>query len=101
MTVQEQIRANRWRTILLLLLFAVLVGVLGVVLAYVFEPSLLIVVAIAGFLYAIFSWFASGSMVGTWSPARRRSRNATTRSSTVCSRTWPSPRASSKRLSCG
>ena len=35
------------------------------------SPSLLIVVAIAGFLYAIFSWFASGSMVGSWTGAQR------------------------------
>ena len=59
------------RTAWLLLLFALLVGVLGVALAYVFQPSLLIVVAIAGFLYAIFSWFASGSMVGSWTGAQR------------------------------
>jgi heat shock protein HtpX len=70
-TVQEQIRANRWRTIWLLLLFALLVGLLGVSLAYVFDPSLLIVVAAAGFLYALFSWFASGSMVGSWTGAQK------------------------------
>jgi heat shock protein HtpX len=70
-TLQQQLRANRWRTIWLLLLFAVLVGVLGVVLAYVFQPSVLIAVAIAGFAYAIFSWFASGSMVGAWTGAER------------------------------
>ncbi len=69
MTLQEQIRANRWRTIWLLLMFAVLVGVLAVVLAFVFEPTLLIAVAVGGFLYAIFSWFASGSMVGAWTGA--------------------------------
>ena len=63
--VQEQIRANRWRTIWLLLLFALLVG--GARRACSRTSSsrrLLIVVAIGGFVYAIFSWFASGSMVG-------------------------------------
>ena len=71
MTVQEQIRANRWRTVWLLFLFAVLVGLLGLVLALVFQPSILIAVAIAGFAYAIFSWFASGSMVGSMTGAQR------------------------------
>jgi heat shock protein HtpX len=70
MTLQEQIRANRWRTLWLLFLFAVLVGALGFVLALVFEPSILIAVAIAGFLYALFSWFASGSMVGSMTGAQ-------------------------------
>ena len=71
MTLQEQIRANRWRTVWLLFLFAVLVGGLGLLLALVFQPSMLIAVAIAGFLYAIFSWFASGSMVGSMTGAQR------------------------------
>lgn len=71
MTLQEQIRANRWRTVWLLFLFAVLVGGLGLLLALVFQPSILIAVAIAGFLYAIFSWFASGSMVGSMTGAQR------------------------------
>jgi heat shock protein HtpX len=70
MTLQEQIRANRWRTLWLLFLFAVLVGALGFVLALVFQPTILIAVAIAGFLYALFSWFASGSMVGSMTGAQ-------------------------------
>jgi heat shock protein HtpX len=71
MTLQQQIRANRWRTIWLLFLFALLVGALGLVLALVFQPSILIAVAVAGFLYAIFSWFASGSMVGSMTGATK------------------------------
>ena len=38
MTLQEQIRANRWRTLWLLFLFALLVGVLGAVLGFAFQP---------------------------------------------------------------
>ena len=60
MTLQEQIRANRWRTLWLLFLFAVLVGVLGAVLGYAFQPSLLIVVGIVGIVYGIFSWLSAG-----------------------------------------
>jgi heat shock protein HtpX len=68
-TLQQQIRANRWRTLLLLFLFAVLVAGLGLLLAFVFDPTLLTVVAIAGLLYGIVSWLASGSMVGAMTGA--------------------------------
>ena len=71
MTLQQQIRANRLRTIWLLFLFALLVGGLGLLLASVFEPSILTVVAIAGLLYALFSWFAAGSMVSAMTGAQR------------------------------
>ena len=63
MTLQQQIRANRWRTLWLLLLFALLVGVLGAVLGYAFQPSLLIVVGVIGIVYGIFSWLSAGSIV--------------------------------------
>jgi heat shock protein HtpX len=62
-TLQEQIRANRWRTLWLIFLFAVLVGVLALVLGYVFQPSLLIVVGVIGIVYGIFSWLSAGSIV--------------------------------------
>jgi heat shock protein HtpX len=71
MTLQQQIRANRWRTVLLLFLFVLLVGGLGLLLAFVFDPTLLTVVAIGGILYAIVSWFASGSMIGAMTGATR------------------------------
>jgi len=73
-TLKEQIRANRWRTLWLLLLFAVLVGVLGGILALVFNLSILIVVAIVAFVYAIFSWFASGRIVAAVTGARPADR---------------------------
>jgi heat shock protein HtpX len=63
MTLQEQIRANRWRTLWLLFLFALLVGVLGLVLGYAFQPSLLVVVGVVGIVYGIFSWLSAGSIV--------------------------------------
>jgi heat shock protein HtpX len=62
-TLQQQLRANRWRTLWLLFLFAVLVGGVGLLLAFVFDPTILTVVAIIGIGYAIFSWFASASMI--------------------------------------
>jgi heat shock protein HtpX len=63
MTLQQQIRANRWRTIWLLFLFALLVIGVGLLLAFIFDPTILTVVAIGGIGYAIVSWFASSSMV--------------------------------------
>jgi heat shock protein HtpX len=63
MTLQQQIRANRWRTLWLLVLFALMVGLLGAVLGYAFQPSLLVVVAVVGIVYGIFSWIAAGGIV--------------------------------------
>lgn len=76
MTLQEQIRANRWRTLWLLLLFALLVGVLGAIVAFAYDLSLLIVVAIIGFVYAIFSWLAAGRMVAAVTGAKPADRAA-------------------------
>lgn len=63
MTLQQQIRANRWRTLWLLVLFALMVGLLGAVLGYAFQPSLLVVVGVVGIVYGIFSWLAAGGIV--------------------------------------
>ena len=84
MTLQEQIRANRWRTLWLLLLFALLVGVLGGVLGFVFDPSLLIVVGVVGFVYAIFSWLSRRPHRRRASPAPSPAEKRSTRGSTTC-----------------
>jgi heat shock protein HtpX len=76
MTLQEQIRANRWRTVWLLLLFALLVGVIGAIVGFAYDLSLLIVVAIVGFVYAIFSWLSAGRMVASITGARPADRAA-------------------------
>jgi heat shock protein HtpX len=75
-TLQEQIRANRWRTLWLLLLFALLVGALGAIAGFAFNLSLLIVVAIIGFVYAIFSWLAAGRIVAAVTGAKPADRAA-------------------------
>jgi heat shock protein HtpX len=62
-TLQEQIRSNRWRTLWLLILFALLVGLVGAVLAFAFQPSLLVVVGVVGIVYGIFSWLSAGRIV--------------------------------------
>jgi heat shock protein HtpX len=74
MTLKEQIRANRWRTLWLLFLFAVLVGVLGLVLGYAFQPSLLVVVGIVGIVYGIFSWISAGKIVAAATGAQPADR---------------------------
>jgi heat shock protein HtpX len=71
MTLQQQIRANRWRTLWLLLLFALLVAGVGLLLAFIFDPTILTVVAIIGFGYALVSWFASSRMVAGITGAQR------------------------------
>jgi heat shock protein HtpX len=63
MTLQQQIRANRWRTLWLIVLFALMVGLLGAILGYAFQPSLLVVVGVVGIVYGIFSWLSAGSIV--------------------------------------
>jgi heat shock protein HtpX len=70
MTLQQQIRGNRWRTLWLLVLFALLVGVLGLILGYAFQPSLLVVVGVVGIVYGIFSWLSAGSIVAGATGAR-------------------------------
>jgi heat shock protein HtpX len=71
MTLQQQIRANRWRTLWLLLLFALLVAGVGLLLAFIFDPTILTVVAIIGFGYALISWFASSRMVASITGAQK------------------------------
>jgi heat shock protein HtpX len=73
-TLQEQIRANRWRTLWLLLLFAILVGVIGAILGFAFNLSLLIVVGIVGLVYAFFSWLSAGQMVAAVTGAKPADR---------------------------
>jgi heat shock protein HtpX len=74
MTLKEQIRANRWRTLWLLVLFASVVGLVGAILAFAFDPSLLVVVAIVAFVYAIFSWFSAARIVAAVTGARPADR---------------------------
>lgn len=70
MTLQEQIRGNRWRTLWLLVLFASLIGALGLVLGFAIDLSLLVVVAVIGLGYAIISWLSAGRMVAAITGAK-------------------------------
>ena len=70
MTLKEQIRANRWRTLWLLFLFAGLIGMLGAIVGFAYDISLLIVVAIVGLVYGVFSWIGAGRMVAAVTGAK-------------------------------
>jgi heat shock protein HtpX len=63
MTLQEQIRANRWRTLLLFVLFLGLFLLVGLAAAVRFGLDGLIVAGVVGIVYGVFSYFASGSMI--------------------------------------
>jgi heat shock protein HtpX len=75
-TLQEQIRGNRWRTLWLLFLFAALVGALAAILGFTFDRSLLIVVAVIGLVYAVASWLGAGRMVAAITGAKPADRAA-------------------------
>ena len=75
MTLQQQIRANRWRTLLLFVLFAVLAAVILAAVALVADLSLLIVVGIGLVVYGLVMWFASGSVVASLAGAHPITRD--------------------------
>ena len=63
MSLQEQIRANRIRTAVVLLGFAALIAAFVAVVDYSYSPGLAGVVGIIGIGYGLISYFASGAMV--------------------------------------
>ena len=70
MTLQEQIRANRWRTLLLFVLFLALFALLGLVAAARFGIDALFVVGVVAIVYGVISYFASGSMIASMAGAQ-------------------------------
>lgn len=63
MSLQEQIRANRIRTAIVLLGFVVLIAAFCAIVGYSYSPGLAGVVGIVGIGYGLISYFASGAMV--------------------------------------
>jgi heat shock protein HtpX len=68
-TLQQQIRANRWRTLLLFVLFLVVILLVGLAVSVRFGLDSLAVVGVIGIVYGVFSYFASGSMVASMAGA--------------------------------
>jgi heat shock protein HtpX len=69
-TLQEQIRQNRLRTALLLVLFAIPVAALAAAAALAVGPDGLVLVGVVAIAYGIFSWFACGRMIAAAAGAR-------------------------------
>ncbi len=70
MTLQQQIRANRRRSALLVLSFGLVFVLIGLVVQALYGGVFLPVIAIVAFVYAAIAWFANGSMIASWSGAR-------------------------------
>ncbi len=71
MTLQQQIRSNRWRTALVLLGFGLLVAVFVLVIAAAYKPGVAGFIGIIAIVYGIFSWFASGRIIAAASGAHK------------------------------
>jgi len=68
-TLQQQIRANRFRTFLVLLGFGALIAVFVGVVAFAYEPGVAGIIGIVAIVYGLVSWFAAGRMIAAASGA--------------------------------
>lgn len=75
MTVHDQIQANRWRTLIVLFGFGVLVAGLVAVVAGVYDPSLAGLLGAGAAIYGIVAWWSSGRMVASISGAKPITRS--------------------------
>jgi heat shock protein HtpX len=62
-TLQEQIRANRWRTLLVYVMFALLAAGFSIVLGLAFGTGFLIFFGVISIAYGVFSWFSAGKII--------------------------------------
>jgi heat shock protein HtpX len=69
-TLQEQIRSNRLRTGVVLILFGVLLAAVAAAAAILFGTGPAFFIGIAGIIYGVISWFAAGSIVAAAAGAR-------------------------------
>jgi heat shock protein HtpX len=73
-TLQQQIRANRVRTALVLLGFGLLTGLFVAVISVAYQPGIAGLIGIVAIVYGIVSWFASGSIIAAASGAHKVSK---------------------------
>jgi len=73
-TLQQQIRANRFRTFLVLLGFGLLSAVFVGVIAVAYQPGVAGLVGIVAIVYGVVSWFAAGSIIASASGAHKVSK---------------------------
>lgn len=70
MTLEEQIRSNRIRSGMLVLSFGLVFVAIGAAVQAMYGGFSLIAISAIAFIYAIFSWFANGRMIASWTGAR-------------------------------
>jgi Zn-dependent protease with chaperone function len=70
MTLEEQVRSNRIRSTMLLLSFGLVFVAIGAAVQAIYGGAWLIIIAAIAFTYALFAWFANGSMIASWTGAR-------------------------------
>ncbi|MBC7644010.1 MAG: hypothetical protein H7123_02710, partial [Thermoleophilia bacterium] len=75
MTVHDQIRANRWRTLVVLFGFAVLVAAIVLGIAGAYDPSFAGLFGIGAVIYGLVAYFNSGKMVASIAGAHPITRN--------------------------
>jgi heat shock protein HtpX len=62
-TLQEQIRANRWRTLLVYVMFGLLAAGFSILLGLAFGTGFLIFFGVISIAYGAFSWFSAGKII--------------------------------------
>ena len=63
MTVYDQIRANRWRTVVVLFGFAVLIAALVLAIGGLYDPSIAGMLGVVAVIYGLIAYFQSGRIV--------------------------------------
>jgi heat shock protein HtpX len=76
LTLQEQIRANRWRTLLLFVLFLGLFLLVGLAVSVRFGLDGLVIAGVVAIVYGVISYYASGSMVASMTGAHPVTKEA-------------------------
>ncbi|MGZ4481732.1 MAG: M48 family metalloprotease [Gaiellales bacterium] len=71
MTLQQQIRANRLRTVLVLLGFGVLVALFVGVISLTFNLGVAGFVGVVAIVYGVVSWYAAGSIIAAAAGAKK------------------------------
>jgi heat shock protein HtpX len=69
-SLQEQIRSNRIRSVLVILGFGLLIGAFMAAVWFAFAPGVGIVIGIVGLGYGIFSYFGAGKLVASVAHAK-------------------------------
>ncbi len=75
MTVHDQIRDNRWRTLVVLLGFGMLIVSVMAAIWWGYDPSIAGMVGIFAIVYGLIAWRGSGSMIASVSHAKPITRS--------------------------